>query len=136
MTLQPGGAIAGKRYALEDTGGLVCLECYEEFRGSINFAKHVKKCPGEPSEEPEAPEDPPGDSEGTEGPTAEPVARPEDDSEALPPGYEYLGAWRGGYGIVGTPDGRELAGPDNGKFHGKSDGADAAWVDFLEGEGE
>ena len=103
MTLQHAGRIRGKPFAMEDTGGLVCLDCLSEFKNAESFAQHVYKCPG-------------------------PVGDRPADREVLPPGYSYLGG-AGGYWQVSTPDGRVLTGPDNKKFHGKSDGADAAWDD-------
>lgn len=124
MTLHVEGAISGKRFALEDTGGLVCLDCLAEFRDSQEFALHVGSCPGGDGARAPAPE------AALEG-SAEAGRRPSD-PEGLPPGYEYAGG-SGGYYRVTTPDGRTLAGPDNKKFHGRSDAADAAWADYLGG---
>jgi hypothetical protein len=126
MTMQNAGSIAGRRFALDDTGGLVCLDCLESFRNVERFARHSVRCPGTSG----GGKVPPELATTAVGPMAGPVARPDDDPIALPPGYAYAGRWsRGGYGTVKAPDGRELEGPDKGKFHGRSDAADAAWAD-------
>lgn len=127
MTLQTAGAVAGLRFALDDTGGLCCLACMETYPNVERFARHAVRCPGAPGAVSVPATVPPT----AVGPTAGPYERPAGDLEALPPGYAYNGAWkRGGYGTVKAPDGRELKGPDRGKFHGRSDAADAAWKDY------
>lgn len=126
MTLHSAGAIAGKRFALEDTGGLVCLDCLRDFIDADRFLGHVEACgaPGASEERPEP------SSEVVE-PVAEASEPAPRDPEELPVGYKLTGG-RGGYYGVRTPDGRTLVGPDNRKFHGKSDAAVAAWADYEE----
>ena len=126
MTLQTAGAIAGLRFAMDETGGLVCLGCQQAYPSVERFARHAVRCPRAPGAVLVPATTPTTVLEAPGAPTGRP-ANPEE----LPPGYAYVGKWaRGGYGTVKAPDGRQLEGPDNGKFHGRRDAADAAWKDY------
>lgn len=135
MTLHVDGAIGGRRFAIDDTGALVCVDCFEDFRTADEFARHARGCPGTPeatptpSEAAEALLGAVADASEANTATASPLVRPEDNPTALPPGYVRV-EWAANYGKVRAPDGRVLPDADE-KFHGKRAAADAAWEDAL-----